>query len=749
MGNFGDGPITRVGSDIVDEYGQIHQFREIVPPVNTPSTSVFDNPFGTQTTQHEYGRYPGVNVDNPSYPDQASNVYQSQPALGYMGIPPAAAGRNDFGGPQQLNSVRMSDQFSSRIQTAATAFGSPAASGGYKAKNPKDRARCGCGQFYALNKTRSNTMCRSCTKNTTASMFTADQAASTQQHGRDETNDYGTTSGSGFPSFQQGGFPQMLGSLKENSSSTRLGPQPLQSTQPSTLHSGTGDFLGNDAEMGVIGVGLAAQHSPVDVLSQFGNGTEERGHDVQYPDQTTNTRVLPPSTPDFTQDTVQAKSSRYRFSKERALCACGKDYALNRDRANAMCRTCTKASGTTGASGSQKPSSSTRATGDTKKRTKHATFEAKYEPTFATEADALKRLARDPSVTVYYKLQLPNDNITQLDNIRHHQLSEEVFDAILHEPASAPMHLSEGDVSRYNEKQEKAYQQCKEYLSTETGVIDARACSNRVVYAAKHLHLHGIPEIELKARKKTTKTGYTIDSESTCLGRIQKMIALIKDNKRIALDILKGLFCPLDDFARAPDDYAERKMVNFNVNKNKDGLLNDGRKARQGTVQEVKAESQPGDGAHEDAKAGVELRVDVAEQPELGKEASSSATLDVSQLVAGAGSVGNGERTSTTSSAFQEAKVMEAELSAQPAQRQTSTGADEEVQSAEKDGSMGTPELFSTAGNKRKSGSGAVGRPQKRTKTTTIDEYDTSFTGPEATEPDEGAMKASNAHGVA
>ncbi|KAK4544983.1 hypothetical protein LTR36_003888 [Oleoguttula mirabilis] len=728
--------------------GQPRPTINLNPPVRTVPAEILDSYFNRHTNRDQYDVLPGLSFGQRPDLVPPTDAHWSEYALSYPQHPPTTAGDNRCSGAQQLDYLKKNGERFLEIPTpagTATAFGSLGTPDGSKAAKPKQakqRAECGCGNSYAINKSRSNTMCRSCTSKTTAASSGVDETRLTLPSENKLSNIYDFGSGVGSGSFQPGGFPHMSGTLGENGGSVGFDMQPPVTTRlhvsgKDTTLDGFRKMFRDEAEVGRVENHSATQDPPANppdfAEAQQFDDHDGYGTDLGAGQGELNAKVgtqhdtVAVDARDSTVGAKQMKSSRYKYSKERAVCACGKEYALNKDRANTKCRICAKA------------------TTNKDEVVQRTTFETKYESTFAGESDALKRLARDPSVTPYYKLSIADDDVAQLNDKLHHQLSAEVFDAILHQPAPAPEHLSEKDVEKYDKKQQEAHQKCKELMSSEADVLDARACSNRVVYAVKHLHIHGVPEIDLMPRRTSTKTGYTIDVESSCLQRVRKMIGLIQSNKRVAFDILKGVFCPIDDFARSPEGYKNRIMFNFNANKNKEVLMTHGKAARNGGGGEGEGAAEKRAGIKENTKAGGWVGDTGAAQ---SKDADAATDVATAEVLKNAETM-DGLKGEETAGIVPGACV--SKKRGTPRRGQSDQGGSSSVDSriGGKECNTSAPNLHPAASSKRKNSFDSTAKPQKRSKKAGIDDYDTVVAGPEALEPDEGAVRVTKTDSLA
>ena len=104
------------------------------------------------------------------------------------------------------------------------------------------------------------------------------------------------------------------------------------------------------------------------------------------------------------------------------------------------------------------------------------------------------------------------------------------------------------------------------------------------------LHQTGIPAYDLEDADKVfskggkrvavhTISGYSVDRKAKCRERVEQIATLVKDNKRVALDVLRG--GKLDEFVRTPKQYARRKIHTFKSNKNRGKLYGDSKAFRQ------------------------------------------------------------------------------------------------------------------------------------------------------------------------
>ncbi|KAK3721359.1 hypothetical protein LTR37_003235 [Vermiconidia calcicola] len=221
-------------------------------------------------------------------------------------------------------------------------------------------------------------------------------------------------------------------------------------------------------------------------------------------------------------------------------------------------------------------------------------------------------------VLTYRKLTVKDDDVDrvgQQDLLEHAQT---IFANLRSQPAAAPNKVSEALHAEYAESQQTALGFCEKWMDTVEKCKTASARCMLLIGTGVELHQRGIPSNELKPRRATktegpsTKTkgkramgknevnegqkeakefmttisGFPVDTESRFSERFTKVAAHVKNNKLIALDVIKGQ--KLNDFLRPPDAFLARKITNFNGNKIKE----DRQKAGKALEDQKKAEEE-------------------------------------------------------------------------------------------------------------------------------------------------------------
>lgn len=163
---------------------------------------------------------------------------------------------------------------------------------------------------------------------------------------------------------------------------------------------------------------------------------------------------------------------------------------------------------------------------------------------------------------------LENDSVDEVKQKElEGELSQMMFDSLLHEPAAPPQHWTEDEKAKYLEGQRWAMEWIKRHLQSEEDVANACARVKLVVHSAVDQHENGIPRNQLKPRLRTTKSGFSLEAGLKCLDRVRIMIDAVRDHKYVAKDVLT--IDNLVDLARAPAAYLDRKLSNRKSNHQK------------------------------------------------------------------------------------------------------------------------------------------------------------------------------------
>lgn len=200
-----------------------------------------------------------------------------------------------------------------------------------------------------------------------------------------------------------------------------------------------------------------------------------------------------------------------------------------------------------------------------------------YQPLFQTEDDADAFLNGTKEVR-HVPLNVVNDDAAQVTAQQKQAFCSQIFDAILENPADPPASWKDEEKDAYRSRQTDALKQCKTLMDTNEGVKRAIARCDKVYYAAQRLHSKGIPEYALQPGKNggfrgSTISRYTVDWTSKFTVRMLKVIAAVKGNKRVAIDVLTAKKEQIDEMVWAPEGYWKRKLENFGVNEGKSGDL--------------------------------------------------------------------------------------------------------------------------------------------------------------------------------
>ena len=224
----------------------------------------------------------------------------------------------------------------------------------------------------------------------------------------------------------------------------------------------------------------------------------------------------------------------------------------------------------------------------------------------------------------YYEIDFKNDDVDEVEHSRMQELSEVIFNNLLHASPSPPDSLEDKKKAAYIKSQSNALKKCKVLMKTAERVKDASSRCMLAVEAAVKLHRDGIPTYELdqddevedsaleqvppRKRKRSLKfSGYYINFSSKCSDRIIEMAGFVRDNKLVARDVLTGQ--AMDSFARAPSPFAKRKQGNLKSNTTKAKYHKGGQEAEkrlQAKEEQARLQAEEETGENDDTAGEVD-----------------------------------------------------------------------------------------------------------------------------------------------
>ncbi|KAK3112629.1 hypothetical protein LTR53_010895 [Teratosphaeriaceae sp. CCFEE 6253] len=162
----------------------------------------------------------------------------------------------------------------------------------------------------------------------------------------------------------------------------------------------------------------------------------------------------------------------------------------------------------------------------------------------------------------YSGLGIKDDDVADVSEAHKLQILQTMFDALLHDSSDPPP--AGVDAQLYSAGQAKAMKLCQKTFTVHDGKR-ASACCTSLYFNAVRLHMHGIP-LSLLEKEDFARTtnGHVIERSLKFTARLDSIIAAVKENKRIALDVLEweGSW----DLVCGPKSYLRRKLSNCMVN---------------------------------------------------------------------------------------------------------------------------------------------------------------------------------------
>ena len=165
---------------------------------------------------------------------------------------------------------------------------------------------------------------------------------------------------------------------------------------------------------------------------------------------------------------------------------------------------------------------------------------------------------------MFSKLEVKGtDDVSSVSEPQALRYRERIFDGILH--VSTKPRPDGVDPPLYDRSQREALVLCQKHFARADQGKHASACATKLYFIVVNLHKNGIPESEIDEKNvNKTISGHIIDRQSKFSVRMEKVIAIVEENKRVADDLAK--FTGLFDLACAPDSYVDTKNNNLKNN---------------------------------------------------------------------------------------------------------------------------------------------------------------------------------------
>ena len=161
-------------------------------------------------------------------------------------------------------------------------------------------------------------------------------------------------------------------------------------------------------------------------------------------------------------------------------------------------------------------------------------------------------------------LSIPGDDVQQVKG-RIHEYSKLLFDAFLVPGVAKPgMVVLPADAQeKFVAQQDQGLKDVQKLLKTQAQQKEARAQCLLLFEMTVFIHEAGMPKdiydiVTTKHRRKSDRKNH-LDLTSICSDRLAKMVNMVRDYKRVAVDVLKGV--GRSRFAQDPDFYAEEKVT--------------------------------------------------------------------------------------------------------------------------------------------------------------------------------------------
>lgn len=144
-----------------------------------------------------------------------------------------------------------------------------------------------------------------------------------------------------------------------------------------------------------------------------------------------------------------------------------------------------------------------------------------------------------------------------------HDSAARLFDALSATPGRPPSNFTADQRIYYYEHQDTVLSSVVNKIEADQTKTEARVMV--VLEEIINVHEYGVPKSVWD--RTDIKSGYILESELTCSGRLDQVIAAVDSDKYVAFDVLSGT--GIADLARSPTRYLRRKHENCRVNARK------------------------------------------------------------------------------------------------------------------------------------------------------------------------------------